>query len=204
MTKSVRESLSSLLSSDVEEVNIDEGSNALDKVKEEQALMVEEKFASITDNSINQARSVVDYCLDFYYKEKFISDNDYIKARANLEKLTIAGLYKQIQLNTAMIEDISKKILTISAQPTQTARLYEVFAKLQEVNLQFSRQLTMQVVALDEQMKRLKVDHSFFQKSEEDNPEETVRDISENKNKKTYRGQKELMKQLKNKKDNND
>jgi len=193
-----KNNLQSLLNPELDDdLSIDSGSTALDVIKREASELVKNELDNISEVAINKAKKVVSSCMEFYYKESWISKNDYIQARAEAEKLTIVGLYKQIGLNNKMIEDLAEKILNSGSPITSMARIYEVFAKLQEVNLNFSRQITMQIVALDEQMKRLKVDHEFYQGRGEKAGEDNTIEINYREEKTTFRGQKDLMRHLK-------
>lgn len=199
--KEVKKGVSDLINSGdmLDDISVDSGSSALDRVKETSKMDVALAFDNISASSIKEAKKVLKSCIDFYYKESWISKNEYIQARAKSEELTLAGLYKQIGINNLMIEDLSKKILSSGMAVTNMARLYEVFAKLQEVNIQFSTQITMQVVAMDEQMKRLKVDHEFYQNRNQPTEDGNTEDVDYVEDKSMFKGQKDLMKSLKNK-----
>ena len=176
-------------------------STELDRVKEERETMAIDKIQGVGQKAIDEAKGIVDSCLSFYYKEKWIAKNDYIQARTKIQKLTVSGLIKQIKLNDAMIDNLTTSILS---NPNSHVRSYEVFAKLQELSIQLSRQIILEMVAMDEQMKRLKMEHEYYQKdNKKKSKSKEIIDIdidledNDNEDGSIHRGARDLMKQLK-------
>lgn len=203
----VKDKLSSFLGdeliNDVEDIV--DNSESLDLAKKNRTAKIRENNFEIEKTAHLQAKAVIDTCLKFYLKESFIMNDEYIQARAKVEKMSLQGLYEQIALNRELIKDLSEKILNSGSNLTSMARLYEVFAKLQEVNLNISKMITQQVAYFDERIVKLRQEHEYYNKKNK-NLEIKDAEITQLEDKTSFKGQKDLMKMLKekNKKNNED
>lgn len=146
-------------------------------------------YVDMKAKSVNKAKGLMNSLLKFYLSEELISKNDYITARAKIETSTMAGLIQQMEIADRAITLLMVSIDGGDASP----RMFEVLAGLQRTMLDIMKHQTLQILATEESMKKLKRDIDIYDKS--DNGQSRPKQISSH-NGITIRGSRDLMQQI--------
>lgn len=150
--KELRESIDSLLNSD------EPNEPTSDNLPQFKPKIAPVKYDDVKQKSTNKAKSVVSTLLKFYLSEEIINKNDYIKAKANLEAATLGNLINQVK-----IADRAIQILMSSIDGGETSpRMFEVLGGLQRTMLDIMKHQTLQILATEESMKKLKRDIDIY------------------------------------------
>ena len=179
--ENLKESLDELLSYDLpDEVPGLEEDHDLKPVKNEnKSLAVKQK------NSKNKAKRVMNNLLKFYLSEEIIEEQEYIKAKTELDEMALSSLIMQMQNSEIAIEKLME---TIDDGAQLTPRLFEVLSDLQRTLLDIIKSQTMYMITVEENAKKIARDLDVYQNIQSGD--------ATNTNTKS-RGTKDLMKALK-------
>jgi uncharacterized UPF0146 family protein len=125
--------------------------------------------------------------LNFYLSEELIEKNEYIAARAKIEMGTMANLIQQMEISERAITLLMTDIDGGNASP----RMFEVLAGLQKTMLEIMKHQTLQILATEESMKKLKRDIDIY----EDDSSTPKKQISAG-NGNIIRGSRDLMREI--------
>lgn len=133
----------------------------------------------------NKAKGVMDSLLRFYLSEEIIEEQEYIKAKQQLDTAALSMLIRQMENSEHAITILMDTINEGDVAP----RMFEVLSDLQRTLLDIIKSQTMYMVAVEENVKKVARDLDIYQ----------GKSTSNNNNKKgglKSRGTKDLMKAL--------
>jgi hypothetical protein len=136
----------------------------------------------------NKAAKVMNNLLKFYLSEEIIEEQEYIKAKAELDQSALSMLIRQMQNSEHAITILMDTINEGDVAP----RMFEVLSDLQRTLLDIIKSQTMYIVAVEENVKKIARDLDIYQGKSTTNNK-----TNENSGIKA-RGQKELMRALRN------
>lgn len=148
--KELKESIDSLL-------NTDDATHA-DVLPAFKPQMPTVKYDDIKGKSASKAKHVVNNLLKFYLSEEVISKNEYIKAKANLEATTLGNLMNQVKIADRAIQTLMASIDGGETSP----RMFEVLGGMQRTMLDIMKHQTLQLLATEESMKKIKRDIDIY------------------------------------------
>lgn len=150
----IKDSLEALLKSEdaPNEISTNEGVEVIKNT-------IAPDFVKIKTSSRNKAVKLMDSLLKFYLSEEFIDQNEYITAKINLDKLSLEGLIKQIQLADIAIENMLIHMDSGDVQP----KMFEMFSMLQRTYIELVKTQTLYLISTEEHIKKLKNDYDYFQ-----------------------------------------
>jgi hypothetical protein len=160
--------------------------NSLPAFKTVQAV----SYVDMKSKSTNKAKGLMNSLLKFYLSEELISKNDYITARARIEMTTMAGLIQQMEIADRAITMLMMSIDGGDASP----RMFEVLAGLQRTMLDIMKHQTLQILATEESMKKLKRDIDIY--SDDNGTSSTKQQKQINSGGTVARGSRDLMREI--------
>lgn len=153
--KNLRNSISELLNDDLpDEVNIPE--EDLDDLKEEQRPVT--SYDTMRTGAYAKAKKVMDGLLKLYLSEEIIEEQEYIKARVELDKMSLGALIFQMETAERAIITMLDNIDSGEMHP----RMFEVLGGLQKTLLDIVKSQTMYLMASEENMKKLSRDIDVY------------------------------------------
>lgn len=144
-------------------------------------------YTELKSKSVNKAKRLMNSLLNFYLSEELIEKNEYIAARAKIEMGTMANLIQQMEISERAITLLMTDIDGGNASP----RMFEVLAGLQKTMLEIMKHQTLQILATEESMKKLKRDIDIY----EDDSSTPKKQISAG-NGNIIRGSRDLMREI--------
>ncbi len=105
-----------------------------------------------------KATKVMDSLLKFYLSEEIIEEQEYIKAKSELDKYALTSLIRQM-------ENSEKAITTLMATIDEgdvSPRMFEVLSDLQRTMLDIIKSQTMYMVAIEENAKKISRDLDVY------------------------------------------
>jgi len=181
----LRNSISELLNDDLpDKINIKEES--LDDLVKSRTIT---SYDTLRNNAYIKAKKVINGLLKLYLSEEIIEEQEYIKARVELDKMSLGALIFQMEAAERAIITMLDNIDSGEMHP----RMFEVLGGLQKTLLDIVKSQTMYLIASEENMKKLSRDIDIYK------PQYKV--ISSEKNNTSSnmissRGTKELMKSI--------
>lgn len=145
-------------------------------------------YTDLKNKSVNKAKRLMNSLLHFYLSEELISKNDYIAARAKIEMSTMANLIQQMEISERAITILMNEIDGGSVSP----RLFEVLGGLQKTMLEIMKHQTLQILATEESMKKLKRDIDIYEDDSSGKPKKQISSGNGN----IIRGSRDLMKEI--------
>ena len=133
----------------------------------------------------NQATNVLDNLLKFYLSEEIIEEQEYIRAKSELDKCALGMLIRQMENSEKAITLLMDTINEGDVAP----RMFEVLSDLQRTLLDIIKSQTMYMVAVEENVKKISRDLDVYHGKGSNKQLE---------NKVSSRGTKELMRALQN------
>ena len=153
--KNLRNSISELLNDDLpDEVNIPE--EDLDDLKEQQRPVT--SYDTMRTGAYAKAKKVMDGLLKLYLSEEIIEEQEYIKARVELDKMSLGALIFQMETAERAIITMLDNIDSGEMHP----RMFEVLGGLQKTLLDIVKSQTMYLMASEENMKKLSRDIDVY------------------------------------------
>jgi len=150
----LKESIDSLLNPTSDDDNV-VSQNTLPSFKPKIAPI---DYVDVTTKSANKARGVVNNLLKFYLSSDVINKNEYIQAKANLEAVTLGNLINQVKIADRAIQTLMSTIDSGETSP----RMFEVLAGMQKTMLDIMKHQTLQVLATEESIKKIKRDIDIY------------------------------------------
>jgi len=130
-----------------------------------------------------KAKGVMDNLLKFYLSEEIIEEQEYIKAKSQLDKYALSMLIRQMENSEHAITLLMDTINEGDVAP----RMFEVLSDLQRTLLDIIKSQTMYMVAVEENVKKISRDLDVYHGKGPHNKVDS---------KVSSRGTKELMKAL--------
>lgn len=98
----------------------------------------------------DKASKTIDKMLKFYLSEDIINRHEYVKAKAEIDKMSLSMLLTQMENSEKAITTLMDQIGDGDVAP----RLYEVLSELQRTQLDIIKTQTMHLVAVEENVKK--------------------------------------------------
>lgn len=150
----LRNSISELLNDDLPD-KIDTHDDHLDNLIKPRNVA---SYDSIRNNSYNKAKKVIDGLLKLYLSEEIIEEQEYIRARVELDKMSLGALIFQMETAERAIITMLDNIDNGEMHP----RMFEVLGGLQKTLLDIVKSQTMYLMASEENMKKLSRDIDVY------------------------------------------
>ena len=125
---------------------------------EEHELKPVKKEPIVPDNY--KAKKVMDSLLKFYLSEEIIEEQEYIKAKSELDKSALSALIKQMENSERAITILMRQI---DEEGDVSPRMFEVLSDLQRTMLDIIKSQTMYMVAVEENVKKVARDLDVYQ-----------------------------------------
>jgi hypothetical protein len=152
--KNLRNSLSELLDDDLpDEVDIPD--EDLDDLPSSRSVT---SYDTMKNGAYAKANKVMDGLLKLYLSEEIIEEQEYIKARVALDKMSLGALIFQMETAERAIITMLDNIDSGEMHP----RMFEVLGGLQKTLLDIVKSQTMYLMASEENMKKLSRDIDIY------------------------------------------
>lgn len=152
--KNLRNSISDLLDDDLPDEVVIPDDN-LDDVVERRPVT---SYDTMRDGSYSKAKKIMDGLLKLYLSEEIIEEQEYIKARVELDKMSLGALIFQMETAERAIITMLDSIDSGEMHP----RMFEVLGGLQKTLLDIVKSQTMYLMASEENMKKLSRDIDVY------------------------------------------
>ena len=106
----------------------------------------------------NKATKVLDSLLRLYLSEEIIEQEEYIRAKAELDQSALSMLIRQMENSETAISALMRAIGEGDVAP----RMFEVLSDLQRTMLEIIKSQTMYMVAIEENAKKLAKDVDIY------------------------------------------
>jgi hypothetical protein len=117
------------------------------------------QVAPTEDKAKAKAQRVMDKLLRFYLSEEVIEEQEYIKAKAELDKQALGSLIKQMENSERAINILMDTILEGDVAP----RMFEVLSDLQRTMLDIIKSQTMYMIAIEENARKMAREIDIYQ-----------------------------------------
>jgi hypothetical protein len=152
--KNLRNSISELLDDDLpDEVNIPD--EDLDDIAGHRPVT---SYDTMRTGAYAKAKRVMDGLLKLYLSQEIIEEQEYIKARVELDKMSLGALIFQMETAERAIITMLDNIDSGEMHP----RMFEVLGGLQKTLLDIVKSQTMYLMASEENMKKLSRDIDVY------------------------------------------
>lgn len=111
------------------------------------------------DKAKKKAQKIMDKLLRFYLTEEIIEEQEYITAKAELDKQALGSLIKQMDNSERAINKLMDTIFEGDVAP----RMFEVLSDLQRTMLDIIKSQTMYMVAIEENAKKMAREIDIYQ-----------------------------------------
>jgi hypothetical protein len=152
--KNLRNSISELLDDDLpDEVTIPDEN--LDDIADRRSIT---SYDTMKNGAYGKAKKIMDGLLKLYLSEEIIEEQEYIKARVELDKMSLGALIFQMETAERAIITMLDNIDSGEMHP----RMFEVLGGLQKTLLDIVKSQTMYLMASEENMKKLSRDIDVY------------------------------------------
>lgn len=152
--KNLRNSISELLDDDLpDEVEIP--NEDLDEFRDRRPIT---SYETMRSGAYAKAKRVMDGLLKLYLSQEIIEEQEYIKARVELDKMSLGALIFQMETAERAIITMLDNIDSGEMHP----RMFEVLGGLQKTLLDIVKSQTMYLMASEENMKKLSRDIDVY------------------------------------------
>jgi hypothetical protein len=178
---------------DLEDILLGVSENGIQAVSGEDVLPKLKAIAPLDYDAVKseadkKASDIVESVILMYLPQEFVTAQDYVYQKMEVDKLTVSNLL--FQMKTA--EHAIKKLLEEIDSGSTHARSFEVLASLQKSKMEIVKHLATFMVTMENNYKNLKYDwHNMVEKKPEALPEGMVELPDEETTK--FRGTKSLM-----------
>jgi hypothetical protein len=178
---------------DLEEILLGVSENGIDVMAGEDVLPRLKAIAPLDYDTVKReadkkASDIVESVILLYLPQEFVTQQDYVYQKMEVDKLTVSNLL--FQMKTA--EHAIKKLLEEIDSGSTNARHFEVLASLQKSKMEIVKHLAAFMVTMENNYKNLKYDwNNLVDRKQEMLPEAAVEVQDENSAK--FRGTKSLM-----------
>lgn len=117
-------------------------------------------YEKIQEKTYKRATKTIDSLLKFYLSEDIIEEEEYIRAKIEIDKLSLSKLLFLMETSERSIKRLMETIDDGELHP----RMFEVLGGLQKTLLDIIKSQTMFMVASEESMKRLSRDVDIYGK----------------------------------------
>jgi hypothetical protein len=117
------------------------------------------QVSPVEDKSRVKAQKVMDKLLRFYLSEEVIEEQEYIKAKAELDKQALGSLIKQMENSDRAINILMDTIFDGDVAP----RMFEVLSDLQRTMLDIIKSQTMYMIAIEENARKMAREIDIYQ-----------------------------------------
>lgn len=152
--KNLRNSISELLDDDLPD-EVDIPSEDLDDLRDQRPVT---SYDTMRNGAYAKAKKVMDGLLKLYLSQEIIEEQEYIKARVELDKMSLGALIFQMETAERAIITMLDNIDSGEMHP----RMFEVLGGLQKTLLDIVKSQTMYLMASEENMKKLSRDIDVY------------------------------------------
>jgi len=147
-------------------------------------------YAELKGKASKQAQKTITSLMKFYLDADIIEKDEYIKAKKQMDEMTMASLIYQLQAGERALTTLLETIDNGELAP----RMFEVLATLQKSMLDIIKSQTMYLMAAEESTKRIARDAELYSKRVNNSEIEKATSGDETGN--VMRGTKDLMAQI--------
>lgn len=147
----------------------------------------DKKYVDLKDKSVDKAKKTINAILKFYVAEDIIENEDYVKAKVELNNASLGTLMYLMETTEKAINSLLQEILD---NGDKQPRMYEVLTMLQKTQLDILKSQTTYILDMEEMFKKMSRDIEIYSA----NPN-TMKKIAK-KETISVRGTKDLMKAI--------
>lgn len=144
-------------------------------------------YTELKSGATKKAQRTITSLMKFYLDADIIEQDEYIKAKKQMDEMTMSSLIYQLQAGEKALTTLLETIDSGELAP----RMFEVLATLQKSMLDIIKSQTMYLMAAEEGTKRIARDIEIYQQRQNQAEIEGAGGDSSNKN--IQRGTKDLM-----------
>jgi len=144
-------------------------------------------YTELKSGATKKAQRTITSLMKFYLDADIIEQDEYIKAKKQMDEMTMSSLIYQLQAGEKALTTLLETIDSGELAP----RMFEVLATLQKSMLDIIKSQTMYLMAAEEGTKRIARDIEIYQQRQNQSEIEGAGGDSSNKN--IQRGTKDLM-----------
>lgn len=144
-------------------------------------------YVDLKASASKKAQKTITSLMKFYLDADIIEQDEYIKAKKQMDEMTMSSLIYQLQAGERALTTLLETIDSGELAP----RMFEVLATLQKSMLDIIKSQTMYLMAAEEGTKRIARDIEIYQQRQNQSEIEGAGGDSSNKN--IQRGTKDLM-----------
>ena len=144
-------------------------------------------YTELKAGASKKAQKTITSLMKFYLDADIIEQDEYIKAKKQMDEMTMSSLIYQLQAGERALTTLLETIDSGELAP----RMFEVLATLQKSMLDIIKSQTMYLMAAEEGTKRIARDIEIYQQRQNQSEIEQAGGDSSNKN--IQRGTKDLM-----------
>ena len=144
-------------------------------------------YTELKSGATKKAQRTITSLMKFYLDADIIEKDEYIKAKKQMDEMTMSSLIYQLQAGERALTTLLETIDSGELAP----RMFEVLATLQKSMLDIIKSQTMYLMAAEEGTKRIARDIEIYQQRQNQSEIEGAGGDSSNKN--IQRGTKDLM-----------
>ena len=144
-------------------------------------------YVDLKAGASKKAQKTITSLMKFYLDADIIEQDEYIKAKKQMDEMTMSSLIYQLQAGERALTTLLETIDSGELAP----RMFEVLATLQKSMLDIIKSQTMYLMAAEEGTKRIARDIEIYQQRQNQSEIEGAGGDSSNKN--IQRGTKDLM-----------
>lgn len=144
-------------------------------------------YTELKAGASKKAQKTITSLMKFYLDADIIEQDEYIKAKKQMDEMTMSSLIYQLQAGERALTTLLETIDSGELAP----RMFEVLATLQKSMLDIIKSQTMYLMAAEEGTKRIARDIEIYQQRQNQSEIEGAGGDSSNKN--IQRGTKDLM-----------
>ena len=115
---------------------------------------VSKKDMMTLEQSRQKAKDVMESLLRVYLSDNFISKNEYVKAKVNLDTMTLGNIMNQMEVSQRAIEILMDNIELGDINP----KLFEVLGKLQGTFIDLVKAQTTYIMNVSDEYEKLALD----------------------------------------------
>ena len=181
----IRQELDDLIGDGVMDVESDPKDLPIQARPTDLAPMV--NYVDLKAGATKKAQKTITSLMKFYLDADIIEQDEYIKAKKQMDEMTMSSLIYQLQAGERALTTLLETIDSGELAP----RMFEVLATLQKSMLDIIKSQTMYLMAAEEGTKRIARDIEIYQQRQNQAEIEGAGGDSSNKN--IQRGTKDLM-----------
>ena len=181
----IRQELDDLIGDGVMDVESDPKDLPIQARPTDLAPMV--NYVDLKAGATKKAQKTITSLMKFYLDADIIEQDEYIKAKKQMDEMTMSSLIYQLQAGEKALTTLLETIDSGELAP----RMFEVLATLQKSMLDIIKSQTMYLMAAEEGTKRIARDIEIYQQRQNQAEIEGAGGDSSNKN--IQRGTKDLM-----------